>query len=41
MPRPMKEGNLSIGGVNRGPRKGTVTALTTWNLRDLKVGLMR
>ena len=39
MPRPMKEDDLSLGGVNRGPRKGTVTALTTWSLRDLKVGL--
>lgn len=41
MPRPMKEGGLSLGGVSRGPRTGTVTALTTWNLRDFKVGLMR
>lgn len=41
MPRPRKEGDSSLGGVSRGPRKGSVTARTTWNLRDLKVGLMR
>ena len=41
MPRPMKEGLSSVDGERRGPREGTVVALTTWKLRDLKVGLLQ
>lgn len=41
MPRPMREGASSVGGERRGPREGTVVALTTWKLRDLKVRLLR
>lgn len=40
MPRPMKEGASSVGGERRGPREGTVVALTNWKLRELKVGLL-